>query len=80
VVCDVGGGGRERCPQAEKLHGSGGSRGERCARRRSQALRELVDNEDFRRNAGAIGENLRQEDSMTHALAFIEAQLAALRA
>jgi sterol 3beta-glucosyltransferase len=46
----------------------------------AQALRELRDNEDFRRNAESIGENLRQEDSMTHALGFIEAQLAALRA
>lgn len=46
----------------------------------AQALRALVDDEGFRRNAGAIGENLRQEDSMTHALAFIEAQLAAPRA
>jgi sterol 3beta-glucosyltransferase len=40
----------------------------------AQAFRELADNEDFRRNAGAIGENLRQEDSMAHALAFIEAR------
>jgi sterol 3beta-glucosyltransferase len=46
----------------------------------AQTLRALVDNEAFRRNAGAIGENLRQEDSMTHTLAFIEAQVAALRA
>lgn len=45
----------------------------------AQALRELVDNEDFRRNAGAIGEGLRGEDSMSHAVEFIESQSAALR-
>jgi sterol 3beta-glucosyltransferase len=46
----------------------------------AQALRALVDNEGFRKTAESIGENLRREDSMTHALLFIEAQLAALRA
>ena len=46
----------------------------------ARALRELVDNEHFRKNAESIGEHLRREDSMTQALAFIEAQRAALRA
>ncbi|MBK9266422.1 MAG: glycosyltransferase family 1 protein [Polyangiaceae bacterium] len=38
----------------------------------AKALRELVENEALRRNAEAIGEKLRQEDSMKNTLAFIE--------
>ena len=44
----------------------------------AKALRELVDNENFRQNAESIGEKLRQEDSIANAVTFIEAQVAAL--
>ena len=45
----------------------------------AQALRELRDNENFRRNAESVGEKLRHEDSIANAVTFIEAQLAMLR-
>jgi sterol 3beta-glucosyltransferase len=45
----------------------------------ARALRQLVDDERFRKNAESIGESLRREDSMTQVVDFIEAQLAAPR-
>ena len=40
------------------------------------ALRELVDREDYRKNAEIIGEKLRAEDGLGNAVQFIEAQVA----
>ena len=40
------------------------------------ALQDLVKNADYRRNAEALGEHLRREDSIAPALAFIEYQMA----